>query len=248
MNRNLLLSAVNVLVISIPFGLTWGMEGYLFACAAQILLVSLLFWNVVGDAILAFFIFQGKAIPANAEMRPVIERYMNYLISTHVLEGPGSKILLWADSIQPYFIPISKRTFIVSISLQDELIQQGEQLLRTHVPSDVYSAGQISSRKILLLTVFGYIVTLRLLELWAVIFAVAVKIMMSIVMLITTGALFGTAKEAGDATSLGVVLGNLGLKGNDAVNYLQDYFTEWLVRETVLGHFQAATSDMPVIR
>ena len=94
MNRNLLLSAVNVLVISIPFGLTWGMEGYLFACAAQILLVSLLFWNVVGDAILAFFIFQGKAIPANAEMRPVIERYMNYLISTHVLEGPGSKILL----------------------------------------------------------------------------------------------------------------------------------------------------------
>lgn len=197
---------------------------------------------------MAFFIFQGKAIPANAEMRPVIERYMNYLISTHVLEGPGSKILLWADSIQPYFIPISKRTFIVSISLQDELIQQGEQLLRTHVPSDVYSAGQINARKILLLTVFGYIVTLRLLELWAIIFAVAVKIVMSIVMLIVTGALFGTAKEAGDAISIGVVLGKLVLKMNDFANYLQDRFVEWFVRQTVLGHFRVAISDMSVTK
>lgn len=76
----------------------------------------------------------------------------------------------------------------------------------------------------------------------AIIFAIAVKIVMRIVMLIVAGALFGTAKEAGEAISIGVVLGKLVLKINDSVNYLQDRFVEWLVRQTVLGHFSVATS------
>lgn len=70
------------------------------------------------------------------------------------------------------------------------------------------------------------------------------KAMMSIVMLIVTGALFGTVQDILDALAWGSLLGELLNKGNNAVNYIQDWLVEIMVREAVFGHVNSVGRDL----
>lgn len=246
MGKKLLLSAVNILIISIPLYFIWGLYGYLYAVTFQICLIMLLFWNILGDIVIQRMVFHGKSLPNNAEMKPAIDRYFHYLESKKIIDRDESKTVIWTNSSLAYFIPISERSFVVSIALQDALIKNGSKLLLENISDSTYMPGVLFPRKILLLTVFTYVVTLRFLEIWAIIFAFGVKVILSIAMIVATGALFETADDVCNAISLGSALGTIALKINEWVNYVQDKLVELLVRETVLGHFNVVKHEMSI--
>lgn len=168
------------------------MEFYFYALIFQIALVALLFWNTLGDVAVLHTVFHGKAIPRNVEMKPAIDRYLEYLASDDHFDSSDTIRVVWTDSKLPFFIPVSRKTFIVSVALQDLLIEQRESLLINNFPTSSYNHAVLYARKCLLLTILGYKLCLRFLEIWAVIFLYALKNIMSIVMLCVTGALFST--------------------------------------------------------
>ncbi len=110
-------------------------------------------------------------------------------------------------------------------------------LLRS-VPEDVYTSKLMFSRKVLLLSLVCYAVVIRIMELWAIFFAVAVKAVFSLAILIATGALFGSSREMSNAVSLGSFIGSVALKINDIANYIQDKIINWIMKETFLSSFQ----------
>ena len=106
----------------------------------------------------------------------------------------------------PFFVPVSRRAFVVSVALQDSIIDFGEVFLLRNFPENSYNQAILYSRKCLLLTFIGYKISLRFLELWAVFFLIALKTIMSLVMLIVTGALFGSFQEILNALAWGASL------------------------------------------
>lgn len=246
MYRNLLLSTVNILVIGLPIYCIWGIEVYIWFILLQIVLIDLVFWNIIGDNILIDKIFHGKLIPNNSAIKPIVNRYINQLASNGIVTIMESKRIVYSDSKIAFFIPISPNTFIVSLSLQDLLIKQGIQLLTNHIPTSVYTPQVMYSRKFLLLTLWGYKIMLKTLELWAIFFALAVKAFMSIGIIIATGAIYGKISDVYNAISLGSTLGDIILKINDATGYIQDRLVEFFVKETVVGSFNAVKQELSI--
>ena len=77
---------------------------------------------------------------------------------------------------------------MVSLALEDRLQRDGERLLIQGVPKDAYVPKIMISRKVALLSLASYAIVIRIMEFWAIFFAVAVKaIMASLVPHIHTG-------------------------------------------------------------
>lgn len=246
MKKNLLLTTINILIIGVPILLIWGAEFYFYSILFQVALIALLFWNTMGDVLVLHTVFHGKAIPKNAEMKPVIDHYIGYLASNSLFDTSDTIRVVWTDSNLPFFIPVSRKSFVVSLALQDSLIDKRENLLITSFPTSSYNQVELYARKCLLLTILGYKICLRFLEIWAVIFLYALKIIMSIVMLCVTGALFGSAQEILDSLALGSCLGELLNKLSNMLNYLQDRMVAFFVREAVLGHINSVSKDLSI--
>lgn len=75
-------------------------------------------------------------------------------------------------------------------------------------------------------------------ELWVIFFAVAVKAIMALVMLITSGALFGSASEMVNAVSFGSAIGSIILKINDIANYIQDKLIDFAMKITCSNSYR----------
>lgn len=246
MKKNLLLTIVNVLIIGLPIFLIWGAEFYFCSVLFQIVLIALLFWNTMGDIFVLNSVFHGKAISQNAQIKPMIDHYIGYLASNNHFDTASTIRIVWTNSNLPFFIPVSRRAFVVSLALQDSLIAEGERLLINNFPKTSYNQAELYSRKCLLLTLLGYKISLLFLEIWAVFMLFAMKVIMSIAMLAATGALFGSAQEALDALALGSFLGELFYKGNNAVSYIQDRLVEIMVREAVFEHINSVGKELSI--
>ncbi len=246
MGRNIIFSTVNILAIAVFFGLIWGIEGYAYAVAIQLLLVGLLCWNPVGDWIITKVVLQGKHIPAGAGMQVEIERYLRYLVSANILEDKRPWHLLWTKGEKSYFLPVSSRFFVVTISLEDTIIKDGAKYLRATISNANYDQKLMHSRRILLLTALGYMIARWLLELWAIFFAAAVKILITLCVLLASGALFGSGADVAGWGSIGHAVGTIAVKINDAANYIQDKLVEWLIKTAVLTTISASLDDVSV--
>ena len=94
------------------------------------------------------------------------------------------------------------------------------------------------SRKVALLSLASYAIVIRIMELWAIFFAVAVKAIMALVMLITSGALFGSAREMVNAASFGSAIGRIILKINDVASYIQDKLIDFAMKITCSNSYR----------
>lgn len=65
-------------------------------------------------------------------------------------------------------------------------------------------------------------IAIRFMEFWTIIFAIAAKLIMAVVMLIVSGALYGSINDAINAVSFGCSIGSLIMKINNVANYVQD--------------------------
>ena len=225
------------MVSSIPFFATWDPIIGIYYCEISILLIALLSWNVIGDLIVTRFILHARKIPPNAVIAPILKRYLNYL-KTEELKNQREPVLYYADSKIPYYIPVSKRYAVISLALEDRLQRNGEKVLIKGVPENAYAPNIIISQKVALLSLASYTVAIRIMELWAIFFAMAVKAIMILVMLITSGALYGNAREIINAASWGSAIGGVILKINNVVSYVQDKLVDFVMKEACSGSYK----------
>ena len=109
-------------------------------------------------------------IPNNAEIKIAIDNYIKHIYFKKNGKYPYKAKIVWVDSELPFFVPVSRRAFVVSVALQDSIIDFGEVFLLRNFPENSYNQAILYSRKCLLLTFIGYKISLRFLELWAVFF------------------------------------------------------------------------------
>lgn len=234
--RNYGLAAANILVSSLPILATWDPIVGICYCGISVLLLALLSWNVVGDFVAILFILRAKKLPSDAVIAPILKRYIHSLKNGE--QQQRETALYYADSKIPYYMPVSTRNAVVSLALEDRLKQNGEQLLVEGVPKDAYTPKVIVSRKAALLSIASYAVVIRIMELWAIFFAVAVKAIMALVMLITSGALFGSASEMVNAASFGSAIGSIILKINNVASYIQDKLIDFAMKITCSNSYR----------
>ena len=221
--KNYAVAAINILVSSLLLFAMWDSVVGLCYCGIVILLLALLSWNIAGDTIVILFILHANAkeVPPNAQIVPCLQRYFRYL-SNHALKNRCTPSPYYANSKNPYYIPVSVKNVVVSLALERRLQTDGEKLLIRGVPKDTYCTKTIISRKAALLSLASYAIAIRIMELCAILFAVAIKAIKALVMLITSGALFGGVREMGEAVSVGTAIGSIILKINEKVSYIQD--------------------------
>lgn len=235
--KNYAVAAVNILVSSLPLFATWDPIVGICYCGIAVLLLALLSWNIVGDFIVVLFILHAKEVPSNALIAPSLQRYLRYLLN-HELKNQRAPSLYYADSKIPYYMPVSARSAVVSLALEDRLQRNGERLLIQGVPKDAYVPKIMISRKVALLSLASYAIVIRIMELWAIFFAVAVKAIMALVMPITSGALFGSAREMVNAASFGSAIGRIILKINDVASYIQDKLIDFAMKITCSNSYR----------
>lgn len=119
------------------------------------------------------------------------------------------------------------------MSIENQIINKGNQFLIRTFPKDRYKPNLIFSRMVLLLSIVGYTIILRFIELWTIFFAFAVRAILVLVMVIATGSIFESAKDIGNAISFGSFLGNMVLKINNIINSLQDKIIELIMMFTI---------------
>lgn len=178
-----------------------------------------------------------KKVPQNALIMPSLQRYVRYL-SNHELKNQRIPSLYYVDSKIPYYIPVSVRNAVVSLALENRLTQDGERLLIKGVSKDAYIPKVIISRKAALLSLAGYAIVIRIMELWAIFFAVAVKAIMALAMLIASGALFGNIEDIKNAFSFGFSLGSVMLKINEIAGYIQDKLIDLVMKITCSNSYR----------
>lgn len=235
--KNFAVAAANILVSSIPLFATWDPIIGLCYCGIAILLLALLSWNIVGDYIVILFILHAREIPPNALITPSLQRYLRYL-SNHELKNKRTPSLYYANSKIPYYIPVSARNAVISLALENRLQLVGERLLIKGVPKDSYIPKTIISRKTALLSLASYAIVIWIMELWAIFFAVAVKAIMALVMLIASGALFGSVSEMVNTASLGSSIGSIILKINEIASYIQDKLVDFVMKITCINSYR----------
>ena len=235
--KNYVFAAINVMVSSLPIWVTWDPVVGTCYCGGAILLLLLLSWNTLGTFLAVHFVFRAKPLPQDATIAPAMNQYLHTVIGKGLMEERGSTIYYTGSEI-PYCIPVNKCNIVISLALEERLQRDGVNLLLQGVPEDVYDTKLMISRNALLLSLISYAIVIRFMEFWVVIFAVAIKLIFSLAMLIVTGALFGSGREMVNAISLGSLIGTVALKINDIANYIQDKIIELVMKWTLTNSFQ----------
>ncbi len=218
MIKNFGLTTLNIFIAGLPILITW--EPKLYFCYLGILCLFLLMlsWNPLGEIII-ILIIHAKKVPSNSYMFPALNQFLEHLVINNFMEEPCS--VYYSNIKSTICFPISRKKLIVPLNLEGKIIKQGKQFLIDSTAEEVYSFALIFSRRLLLLSIIGYIITFRIIEIWAIIFEFTVRIIFVLVMLLASGALFGSSKEVGNAISFGSLLGNVALKFNNIVNSVQ---------------------------
>lgn len=235
--KNYMLAAINVMISSLPIWVTWSPIVGTYYCGGAVLFLLLFSWNTFGTFIVVHFAFRAKSLPQDAVIAPVLNQYLQTVIGKGFMEERGSAIYYTGSKI-PYYIPVNKWNIVISLALEERLRRYGANLLFQRVPESMYDIKLMISRNVLLLSLISYTIVIRFMELWAIIFAVTVKLFFSLVMLIVTGALLGNVREMADAISLGSLIGTVALKINDIANYIQDKIIEVAMKWVFTYSFQ----------
>lgn len=236
MSKNYILAFVNVLIFALPALFMYDVIIYLFYALFLVIIILLFAWNAIGDFIIVRVVYRGKKLPTTAMMKPSVDGYINYLRESGLVKAEKVRCY-WANRRSNSFIQISPQCCLISNALDDPLIKYGAKLLINSVSAEMYKRSFLISRKVLLLSIVGYAITLRILELWAVFVVLFCRVLMAIVMLITSGSLFGTASEAYDAMTfgslLGLFLGKGVIKLDKLINIVQDTISEFFANTAV---------------
>lgn len=235
--KNYMLAAINVMISSLPIWITWPPIVATYYCGGAVLLLLLLSWNTLGTIIVVHFVFRAKPLHQDAAIAPALNQYLQTVIGKGFMKERDSTIY-YTGSESPYCIPVNKCNIVISLALEERLRRNGANLLLQGVPESMYDIKLMISRNVLLLSLISYAIVIRFMEFWAIIFAVAVKLIFSLVMLIVTGALFGSGREMANAISLGSLIGTVALKINDIANYIQDKIIEVAMKWVLTYSFQ----------
>ena len=208
--------------------LTWSDPIMIFGYLGfALLFLALTLWNPVGDYIAILFALRADPLPANALIAPAVQNYLSAAGNQGLLSDLKCKVF-YTQSTVPYLLPLGKNRIVLSLGLEDWLLQNPDSLFRA-VPREAYEPKLILSRKALLISVVCYIAVIRFMELWAIFFAVAIKAITALAMMIATGAFFEGVREMVNATLWGFALGIIIMKINEWVNYVQDKFVNWIM-------------------
>lgn len=235
--RNYMVAAANILVSSFPLFMTWDPIVGICYCGISVLLLALLSWNAVGVFIVVQFILHAEKVPPNAVIAPILSRYVRHLMGKE-LKNQREPSLYYVDSKIPYYMPVSVRNAVVSLALEDRLERDGEGVLIRGMPKDAYVPKIIISRKAALLSLACYAVVIRIMEVWAILFAVTIRAIMALVMLIVSGALFGSAREMANAASFGSAIGRVIIKINDIAGCIQDKLVDFAMKITYANSYK----------
>lgn len=242
--RNTLLAIVNLLLLSLPVLLTWDITFYGAIILFYVILILLLFWNPLGDWLIVHFVLRAQLLPTNALVKAPIDEYILFLKQNNI-DVHTPICCYYTTQKLPYFFSISKKRFILSQGLEEPIIAGGTPLLINRIKLESFENKNNISRKILLLTIIEYYIMAKIMELWAIIFVLAVKLIMIIVVWVVSGGLF--AKKPLSIIQVGSALGALATKINDLINYLQDHIVEWLIKTAVMGHLNVVEKDNSII-
>lgn len=218
MIKNFVLTILNICIAGLPILITW--DSKIYFCYLGIICVFILMfsWNPFGEVIIVF-VLHAKRVPSNSYMFYTLNQYLEYLVINKIMKEQC--LAYYTDIKSTLCFPISRKRLIVPLNLESEIIKHGKQFLINFTSEEVYSSLLIFSRRLLLLSVVGYVITFRVMEVWEIIFAFAVKMIFALVMLLASGALFESSKEVGNAISFGSFLGDVALKINNIVNFIQ---------------------------
>lgn len=194
------------------------------------LFILLSSWNPIGEIIIILNL-HAKKILHDQDMLFALNQYQKYLLKNNLIEEQCS--LYYTNIKFLSCFPISRKKIIVPLSIEGQIINNGCQFLISSIPKERYDANLMFSRRALLLSIVGYEIVFRLIELWAIIFAFAVRAIFALVMVLATGSIFGCAKDVGNAISFGSFLGNIAIKINDIINSLQDKIINLIVTLTM---------------
>lgn len=233
-NYGLALLNVAVAGLLILVGWDWILYGFYFVSA--VLFIALTAWNAVGDYIAVLFVFHARRVPQEAQITPALNRFCQSATAAGKISGNGCKFY-YAESRIPYFIPISRRRIVLSTALEEYLIADKNGRLFCDVPALSYDPPIVFSRKVLLMSIICYVVVLRFGELMAIIGAAVVRFCMAVAMVIATGAIFEGLWKMIRAILIGVALGTVIWKINEAVNFVQDKAVDFLMKQTMRGTF-----------
>ena len=218
MIKNYGLTMLNICIAGLPILITWEPKIYFCYLGILCLFLLMLSWNPLGEIIILLTI-HAKKVPINSYMFSALNQYLEHLVINNFMEERCS--VYYSDIKSTLCFPISRKRLIVPLNLECKIIKQGKQFLTDSTSEGIYSFAIIFSRRLLLLSIVGYVITFRIMEIWAIIFAFAVRIIFALVMLLASGALFGSRKEVGNAISFGSFLGDIALKINNIVNFVQ---------------------------
>ena len=228
MIKNYCLAVVNLLIVSLPILTIWEINFYLAYFAILIIIVFLLSWNFAGEMVIIKIIFNAKKMQSNADMFPILNAYLNEIFKSNLMRK--NVTIFYVDSLVPYYIPISKTRVVVSLALEQKIITEGQNFLFNKISENIYNLKLIYSRRILLLSLFVYIITIRVIELWTMVFAIMVKLICAIIIVCVNGALFGSGRDFVNSFLGGIALGSLFVKINDLFNLIQDKLVNWIMK------------------
>lgn len=227
MIKNLVLTILNICIAGLPILITWDTKIYFYYLGILCVFLLMFSWNPFGEIII-IFILHAKRVPSNSYMFHALNQYLEQLVKKNFMKEQC--LVYYTDIKSTLCFPISRKSLIVPLNLEGEIIKYGKQFLLDFTSDEVYSSFLIFSRKLLLLSVVGYVITFRIMEIWAIVFAFAVKIIFALVMLLASGALFESSKEVGNAISFGSFLGNVALKINNRVNFAQVNIVNFILK------------------
>lgn len=219
MIKNYCLTILNIIIAGLPILFIWEPKIYFCYFGSMCLFVLLSSWNPLGEIVIILNL-RAKKILHNRDMFFALNQYLKYLLKNNLIEEQCS--LYYTNIKFLSCFPISRKKLIVPLNMEDQIINKGDQFLINSIPKERYETSLMFSRRVLLLSIVGYAIVLRIIELWAIFFAFAVRAIFALVMVIATGSIFESAKDVGNAISFGTFLGNIAVKINDIVNSLQD--------------------------
>lgn len=244
--KNYMLSALCILLMGLFCWNSWGTTICLLFLASVFLYLLLLSGSPLGELLILHFIFRARPMPSSAAMAPAVQTYLESCKSQGKL-SPKKHTAYYADSETRYFMPLSKRRVVISLALQDELIESGPVILFRGVPPESYIPAVMLSRRVLLLLILGIFLILWIAEKLAILTALFIKAICTLVMLLVTGAIFYGLHAIWNAIALGRALGSLITKIQDLFQPLEDRLIEWLMRFTATCSFQSLQNDSVVV-
>ena len=229
--KNYFLAFFNIAISGLPLLLAFGFSVYLSYWLLLIIFLLCTSWNLSGDMIIISFVLKANRIhTSEAVMQFLQERFTPHTVANFYC----------ISNTIPFYFFINKKKIIISSALIQNLKISKEMSL--YIEDTKY----IISRKILLLSLFGYTIASWIARVLTMLVALGVRICLAVVMFLATGGLWNS-KKAMKAISFGVLIGGMIVKINDFYNCISDKIIDWLLKKTLEGSLLVVELDNATI-